>query len=580
MNGAAQPGGEPLILVVDDDPATRLMLRRALERDGYRVEEAADGAAALERFESMAPDLILMDAVMPGVDGFTACARLQSLPGGRLTPVLIITGLDDEESVNRAFESGASDYVHKPIRWAVLRRRVGRMLTESRAERHVNHLAYHDALTDLPNRRLFADQLEQRTESARRKGQPLALLFLDLDRFKLINDSLGHDVGDQLIKSVAQRLMGAVRKSDIVGRLGGDEFTVVVESVTSAQDAALIAQKLIDTMSEPFTLDGREIFVTVSVGIALYPFDGDRHGALLKNADTAMYRAKEHGRNNYQFYTAEMSARAMERLALENNLRRALDRDEFLLHYQPQVRSDSGEVVGYEALVRWNHPELGLVSPGEFIPLAEETGLIVPIGEWVLRHACRQARAWRDAGRGGLRVAVNLSGRQLRQQNLVEVVRQVLDETGLSPDGLELELTESSIMHKDQLTRSTLWALHEMGIRLSIDDFGTGYSNLGYLKRFPIDTLKIDRTFVRDIPADPDDAAIAMAIIAMAHNLKIDVVAEGVETEEQRSFLRERGCDIIQGYLVGRPAPADAYPGASAGRSSRAVTGTARKRAR
>ncbi len=559
MSGQVQPNGEPLILVVDDDPATRLIVRRALERDGYRVEEAADGAAALECFERLGPDLILMDAVMPGMDGFTACARLQHLPGGDLTPVLIITVLDDEASVDRAFESGASDYIQKPIRWAVLRRRVRRMLTESRAERHVNHLAYHDALTDLPNRRLFADQLEQRTELARRKGQPLALLFLDLDRFKLINDSLGHNMGDLLIQSVAQRLMDAVRKSDIVGRLGGDEFTVIVESVTSAQESAVIAQKLIDALAEPFMLDTHEIFVTVSVGIALYPFDGDQSGTLIKNADAAMYRAKEHGRNNYQFYTAEMGARAMERLALETNLRRALDRDEFLLHYQPQVRLDSGEMFGLEALVRWNHPDRGLVAPSEFIPLAEETGLIVPIGAWVLRSACRQARAWRDAGGAGLRVAVNLSGRQLRQQNLVEVVRKVLDETGLSPEGLELELTESSIMHKDELTRSTLWALHEMGIRLSIDDFGTGYSNLGYLKRFPIDSLKIDRSFVRDITTDPDDAAIATAIISMAHNLKLEVVAEGVETNEQRTLLRERGCDAIQGFLVGGPAPAEAY---------------------
>ncbi len=572
MNGHAPPSGEPLILVVDDDPATRLILRRALERDGYRVEEAADGAAALERFERLGPDLILMDAVMPGMDGFTACARLQRLPGGALTPVLIITVLDDEASVDRAFGSGASDYIQKPIRWAVLRQRVRRMLTESRAERHVNHLAYHDALTDLPNRRLFADQLEQRTELARRKGQPLTLLFLDLDRFKLINDSLGHDMGDLLIQSVAQRLMGVVRKSDIVGRLGGDEFAIIVESITSAQDSAVIAQKLIDTLAEPFMLNTREIFVTVSVGIALYPFDGDQSGTLIKNADAAMYRAKEHGRNNYQFYTAEMGARAMERLALETNLRRALERDEFLLHYQPQVRLDSGEMFGLEALVRWNHPDLGLVAPGEFIPLAEETGLIVPIGAWVLRSACRQARAWRDTGWAGLRVAVNLSGRQLRQQNLVEVVRKALEETGLSPEGLELELTESSIMHTDELTRSTLWALHEMGIRLSIDDFGTGYSNLGYLKRFPIDSLKIDRSFVRDITIDPDDAAIATAIIAMAHNLKLDVVAEGVETNEQRTLLRERGCDAIQGFLIGRPAPAEAY-GALSERPTKNSTG-------
>ncbi|HQU15580.1 MAG: hypothetical protein B7Z66_00850 [Chromatiales bacterium 21-64-14] len=547
---------EPLILVVDDDQATRLMLRRALERDGYRVEEAVDGGQALEIFDRSHPDLVLMDAVMPGIDGFTACAKLRSLPGGDLTPVLIITGLDDEESVNRAFESGASDYVHKPIRWAVLRQRVRRMLTESRAEKRVNHLAYHDPLTDLPNRQRFADQLEQSTDLARRRGQPLALLFLDLDRFKLINDSLGHGAGDLLLQSVAQRLTACVRKGDIVGRLGGDEFTVIVEGVASAQEAALIAQKVLVVLAEPFMLDSREVFVTASIGIALYPFDGGDHGTLLKNADVAMYRAKDYGRNNYQFYTAEMSARAMERLELENDLRRALERNEFLLHYQPQVHLASGEIIGLEALIRWHHPDLGMVPPADFIQPAEETGLIVPIGEWVLFSACQQARAWQDAGHQRVRVAVNLSGRQLKQRDLVDTVRGVLSDTGLDPKWLELELTESSIMQNDKLTRSTLWELHDMGVRLSIDDFGTGYSSLSYLKRFPIDTLKIDRSFVRDITTDPDDAAIATAIIAMAHNLKLDVVAEGVETVEQRQFLQDRGCDAIQGYLVSRPVPA------------------------
>lgn len=553
---ASHDHGEPLILVVDDDQATRLMLRRSLERDGYRVEEACDGAQAIEVFGRDHPDLVLMDAVMPGMDGFAACAKVRSLPGGDLTPVLIITGLDDEESVNRAFESGASDYVHKPIRWAVLRQRVRRMLTESRAEKRVNHLAYHDPLTDLPNRQRFADQLEHSTDVARRRGQPLALLFLDLDRFKLINDSLGHGAGDLLLQSVAQRLIACVRKGDVVGRLGGDEFTLIVEGVASAQEAALIAQKVLVVLAEPFMLDSREVFVTASIGIALYPFDGADHGTLLKNADVAMYRAKEHGRNNYQFYTAEMSARAMERLALENDLRRALERNEFLLHYQPQVHLASGDIIGLEALIRWHHPELGLVPPADFISPAEETGLIVPIGEWVLFSACQQARAWQDAGHREVRVAVNLSGRQLKQRDLVDTVRGVLSDTGLEPKWLELELTESSIMQNDKLTRSTLWELHDMGVRLSIDDFGTGYSSLSYLKRFPIDTLKIDRSFVRDITTDPDDAAIATAIIAMAHNLKLEVVAEGVETAEQRQFLQDRGCDSIQGYLISRPVPA------------------------
>ncbi len=546
----------PLVLVVEDDEPTRMLLRRALEREGYHVEEAGDGMEALRCVEQFAPDLILMDAVMPVMDGFTACKKLRALPGAAGIPVLIVTALDDEKSVNLAFDCGASDYIHKPIRWPVLRQRMRRMLNEYRADRHINHIAHHDSLTDLPNRRLFSEQLEQRTNIARRKGQPLALLFLDLDRFKLINDTLGHDVGDLLIQAVAKRLAEEVRRGDLVARLGGDEFTIITEGVNSAEDAVQVAEKMLKVLSLPFTLSGREVFVTASIGIALYPFDGADSTSLMKNADAAMYRAKEHGRNSYQFYTAEMSTRAMQRLALEGGLRRALERDEFVLYYQPQVNITTGLIIGVEALIRWNHPELSLVPPGDFIPLAEDTGMIVPIGEWVLRAACRQHKLWCDAGYPPIRVTVNLSGRQFRQQALAETIRDALTEFGITAAALGVEITESSIMHNDNLTKSILIELDRMGVHLSLDDFGTGYSSLSYLKSFPIGVLKIDRSFVRDVTTDSDDAAIATAIIAMAHSLKMGVIAEGVETMEQLEFLRRQGCDAVQGYLIGRPVPA------------------------
>lgn len=427
-------------------------------------------------------------------------------------------------------------------------------------ETRLAHQAHHDALTGLPNRLLLHDRLGQALARAGREGKQVAVMFLDLDRFKNINDTLGHEVGDALLEGVAQRLTTCLRDGDTIARWGGDEFTLVLPDLKWGQDAVPAAEKVIEAISRPFVIGERELFVNVSIGITLYPSDEKSVEGLIKNADIAMYRAKEQGGNNYQFYRADMNARALERLALENSLRKALERQELLLYFQPQVDIVSGRVVGMEALVRWRHPDLGLVSPAQFIPLAEETGLIVPIGEWVLREACRQNKAWRDAGYAPLRMAVNLSARQFRQQNLVEITAAVLNESGLHPDGLELELTESYIMQNPETAITVLRDLKAMGVHLSIDDFGTGYSSLSYLKRFPIDTLKIDQSFVRDITTDPDDAAITSAIIAMAHTLKLEVVGEGVEAPEQLAFLKELGCDRMQGYFFSRPIPAEDIP--------------------
>jgi len=424
-----------------------------------------------------------------------------------------------------------------------------------RAEELVRNLAYHDALTGLPNRLLFQDRLALAVAQAHRHGKGLAVLFLDIDRFKVINDSLGHSVGDLLIREVAVRLRSCLREGDTVARLGGDEFTLLLPDVGQAVDAAKVAKKVLQLVRMPFEIDGRELFVTSSIGISLYPDDGKDAETLVKNADASMYRAKEQGRDHYQLYTPALNETALERLALESSLRKALAHDELRLHYQAILDVATRRVFGVEALLRWQHPELGLVSPGEFIPLAEVTGLILAIGPWVLRTACAQARAWQSV-LPGLRMAVNLSARQFQEANLVGHVTDALADTGLDPRFLQLEITESSAMQNAQSAIQTLRELKALGVGLSIDDFGTGYSSLSYLRRFPIDTLKIDQSFIRDIGTDPDDAAIASAIIALAHTLKLSVVAEGVETPGQLEFLARHGCDRTQGYLFSRPLPA------------------------
>ena len=435
-------------------------------------------------------------------------------------------------------------------------RGVSRDVTQAMlAEQKVQELVRYDSLTGLPNRSMFLGELDRTIARAARQGSEFAVCFIDLDRFKTINDTLGHDAGDELLKVMAARLRAAVRKSDLVARLGGDEFVLLLEG-GPGPDLAGVADKLLAAIAEQVTIGGCHFMVTGSIGVGLYPGDGDDAATLLKHADAAMYLAKENGKNNVQFYTDELAGMAARQFELESALRLALARDELVLHYQPKVDVASGEVVGLEALVRWHHPLRGLVPPGEFIPLAEERGLIVPIGRWVVATACRQIRAWRDAGLATPPVAVNLSPRQFADHRLIEDFEAALRAAGVHPADLEVELTEGVLMADPDRANAVLRRLHDMGVRIAIDDFGTGYSSLSYLKRFPAQTVKIDRSFIRGLPTDHDDTAITQAVIAMAHSLGLRVVAEGVETADQLGLLQRLHCDEVQGYLLGRPVPA------------------------
>ncbi len=564
------------VLVVDDDMGMRILMRESLEQEGFEIEEAEDGKQAVELFEDFQPDIILMDVEMPVMDGFSACEALRKLPEGKHTPILMVTGSDDIESVNRAYEVGATDFCIKPINFGVIGRRVRYILRASKAfkalsksEARLRYLAYYDALTGLPNRQLSLERLDRALHIAKRYSRVLAVLYVDIDRFKRINDTLGHSVGDALLKAVGERLESCVRTTDsvartapedsiiTVGRLAGDEFTLLLPEIECAADASIVARRILNSFEQPFTASGHELFVTPSIGIAVYPSDGQDAGTLLKNADMAMYHSKHEGRNGYHFYTASLMARTQEGLSLENKLRRALEREELFLHYQPKVQVRTGRVVGVEALLRWQHPELGLISPTKFIPLAEEMGLIVQVGEWVLRTACRQNKVWQAAGLPPIPVAVNISSHQFRHGNLLKTIPNILNESCLDPSYLELELTETSIMVDAKSTITTLNELKKMGLKISVDDFGTGYSSLNYLRQFPIDTLKIDRSFIKDITTISEDSAITAAIIAMAHRLHLNVIAEGVETEEQLAFLKDYGCDEIQGHLFCKPMAVD-----------------------
>jgi diguanylate cyclase (GGDEF)-like protein/PAS domain S-box-containing protein len=430
------------------------------------------------------------------------------------------------------------------------------------AKTHQDELARqanHDSLTGLPNRNLLWDRIDRACVRTQRYGGFAAVAFLDLDNFKVVNDSLGHSLGDHLLRAVAARLESSLRAMDTVARLGGDEFVLVLADHKSAQSVSGELQRIVESFAQPFAVEGKEVYVTASVGVALYPQDARDPEALMKSAELAMYRAKESGRNAYQLYTAELQTRVTERMALEGMLRRALDRGELSLHYQPQVDLRTNRVFGCEALIRWNQSDLGMIGPAKFIPLAEETGLIVPIGEWVVRTACLQTKAWQIAGLPVITVAVNISARQFRDKTLLQAIKRILTETALDPAQLELEVTESVIMHDAQNVIADLQAFRDMGVKLSVDDFGTGYSSLSYLKRFPVDRLKIDQSFVRDITVNADDAAIAQAVITLGHTMNLRVIAEGVETPQQLAFLRSNHCDEMQGYLFGKPMPAEEF---------------------
>jgi predicted signal transduction protein with EAL and GGDEF domain len=575
----------PHVLVVDDDAGGRRLTRATLAKAGFAVSEAGDGRAALEAMRERMPNLVLLDVSMPVMDGFTACAELRRLPGGERVPVVMMTGLDDTASIERAFEAGATDFITKPINWAVLPHRVRYMMRASaainelqqsivrrqEAEAQIRHLAYFDPLTGLPNRLLFVEQLERALAQAARHGRRVAIMFVDLDNFKRVNDTLGHRAGDELLCKASGRLAAALRAHDgiarsggdavpadgrHIARLGGDEFIVMLTDVQTPEHVAGVAQRLVQTLGEPIVVQGTEVFVGGSVGVASYPEDGTDIDTLLMNADTAMYRAKAAGRGSFQLYDRSMNARALDRLHMETRLRRALERDEFVLHYQPRVDVVSGRIVGAEALIRWQHPERGLLPPAEFIPLVEDAGLVIPIGEWAIRTVCRQSAAWVAAALNPVPIAVNLASTHLRERGLPVLVAQALREHGVSSSCLEIEVTESILLADPELSVSIAQELAAMGVTLSIDDFGTGYSSMSYLKKLPIAALKIDRSFVRDLETDPDDAAIVSAIVALAHSLKLKVVAEGVETPAQLGFLQSVRCDEYQGFLTSRAVSA------------------------
>jgi diguanylate cyclase (GGDEF)-like protein len=565
---------EAHILIVDDEPAIRSVVHGAL-CESYKCAGVSSAEEALSLLQREKFHLVISDINMGGMSGLEMIPQvLSSTPE---TVIMMISGEQTIESAIEAMRVGAFDYIRKPFDLrhveAAVRRALDHYSLLEAKRRHENsleelvrqrtaeldHLASYDALTDLPNRILFEDRLTQALVLAQRSQQTLGMLFLSLDRFKKVNDTLGHAAGDRLLQEVALRLSGCIREGDTVARFEGDEFALLLTPIGGTKDVVEIIYRINEMLNSPFILDAQELFITASIGISLYPDDGADAHTLLKNAGAALYRAKEQGGGNYQFYAADMNAKAVKRLALENSLRRALEKKEFEVYYQPRVDTSTGQVVGVEALVRWQHPELGLLSPAEFIPLAEDTGLIVPLGEWVLETACAQSKSWQKAGFTPLSVAVNMSARQFQQQNLSLCVARILQETGLDAHYLDLELTESAIMKNAESAVRTLTELKEMGVKIAIDDFGTGYSSLGYLKRLPIDVLKIDKSFVRDATTDPDDAALVMAIIALAHNLRLKVIAEGVETEEQRRFLHLLRCDEWQGYLYSKPLPARAF---------------------
>ncbi len=691
-----EPGGTPGVgLVASGDRPTRSLVATVLEEQGFSVFEIEDGSLVIDFLASSRPDLLVLDAAMPGLDIRSVCSALRTMAGGAYVRVLALTGEDDSEAIASALDAGVTDFAARPLVRPVLSQRIRHMLRSGailddlrrseatletaqrlarlgnwdwdlttgtvtwseetyrllgyptdmlapqfhdflsrvhpedgalvarslesalrgerpfsldhrivyqdgtvrflhsqaevaldpqgqparmsgtiqdvterkKAESQIRFLAFYDSLTGLPNRLHFNDQLKKTLAVARRMRRTAAVMFMDLDNFKRINDTSGHSTGDRLLRAAAERLKEAIRVSDslsrrevselggTVARLGGDEFIVLLPDISRAEDTAKIARRILDAFQASFDIDETEIFISTSIGISIFPQDGADPEELLKNADVALYHAKDSGRNNFQFYSPSLNDAAFQRLSLESSLRKALERDEFVVHYQPQVHAREGRMMGVEALIRWNHPDLGMVYPGQFVPLAEESGLIQALDEWVLREACAQNRAWQDANLPPMHVAVNLSGSQFHRKDLLERVDAALAAVQLEPRFVELEITESVLMENAAETMEVLNELKARGFRIAVDDFGTGYSSLSYLKRFRADVLKIDRSFVRDIATNLDDSAIVAAIVTLAETLKMQAIAEGVENPLQREFLHGQGCDLMQGYLFGKPSP-------------------------
>ncbi len=549
----------PRILVADDDPGLRILIRHVLQQCNYQVIEAVNGLEAVQHAIECSPDIIIMDAVMPEMDGFRATEEILKLDNCRETPVLVATSLDDDASVNKAFEAGASDYITKPINWSVLKHRIQRMIETVHAQRKIQHIAYHDSLTGLPNRVLFTDRIDQAITRAQRECSSFALLYIDIDHFKVVNDSMGHAAGDELLNIISKRLRDILRKSDTISRLGGDEFTVIIESFEDISNITVVARNILDALSTPVEVNQKSVYVGASIGVAIYPQDGKSFGSLLKNADTAMYRAKESGRNMFQFYAEEMSEKAMLRLELENQLHHALLENQLAMFYQPKIELATGKCHGMEALLRWQHPEKGLISPCEFIPVAEETGLVTLLDQWALKTSCRQFRRWLDHGLELDNLSVNISARHLNEGGLVDYCREIIQDSGVPMEKIEIELTESALVSNYSCAKKTLNQLHELGIRIALDDFGTGYASMSYLKEFPFDTVKLDRSFVKGVPGDEENTAIVRAMIQLAVALKLDIVAEGVEHLQQQEYLIGTECTYGQGFLWSQPLCVDDF---------------------
>ena len=693
--------GKPLALVVDDDLSLRLSMCAALAKAGFVTVEAENGREAVEVFQSDVPDIVLLDVVMPEMDGFATCIALRNLPKGKYTQILMVTGLDDMESIKRAFEVGANDFVTKPINWVMLGHRgryllcAGRAMEElstskrrlaktqelarlgnwefdlvsnsfhcspeagrllglredgrqinykdflasvavqehdrvkekidtaiklkspfslnyraifrdgtqlhilnrceifynengeaemmlgavqdvtqlKNAEEEIHLLAFYDSLTGLANRTLFMDRLGYEISMAKRQRKIFALLFLDLDQFKRINDTFGHHIGDPLLKNVSETLQKCIRKSDtatgpvvignsdtLIARLGGDEFIILLPNIERPENAAIVARKIIQAMPETYDLDGHEISITSSLGISIIPSDGEEVELLLKNADSAMYHAKEKGRNNYQFYKKSLNDAVSERYSLEQGIKNALNKDKFVLYYQPQIDLSTRKIVGSEALMRWLHPQKGMIPPDKFIPIAEETGLIIDINKWVIQTACRQNEQWRQDGLKPIRIAVNLSGYRLASQNIIEIIKGALLDAGLNAGNLEIEITENVFMQDSSDTIEILKQLKDLKLRIALDDFGTGYSSLSYLTAFPIDVINIDGSFIMGCTKLKNSrVTIIKAIIAIGHSLGMKIVAEGIETEEQFGLIKGYGADEGQGYCFSPPVPCNEF---------------------
>ena len=549
------------VLLIEDNPADARLLEVALEGSQFRTHKAANLERALDHLFNNPVTVVLSDLSLPDASGLE-CIHLLTAAAPSV-PVVVVTGTKDEETGLAALRAGAQDYIFKDhAKGALLPRALRYAIERKQAEQRMIELAQQDALTGLANRVQFRAFLDKAVARAERLDRSVALMFVDLDRFKMVNNTHGQETGDQVLKTVAERMTQCLRKSDLAARIGADEFAIVMESLDSPQTVSSAAQRILDAVSRPFSLGAKQIHATTSIGVAIYPMDAATPESLMSSAHTAMAQAKERGKNTYQFYTREMHQHALKQLELERTLRGAMERGEFRLHYQPQVDMRQGQITGFEALLRWQHPERGLVPPGEFIDFCEESGLIVPLGKWVLREACEQQQRWQALGLPPVHIGFNVSARQLQDSDLVQSFKEIVEETGADPQRLDVELTESAMLKDPESVGRLLQGFADMGMGIALDDFGTGYSSLTHLRRFPVTTIKIDRAFITNLCTSQDDAAIVGAIVGMGRSLRLRTLAEGIETSEQLAFLRQLNCDSMQGYYFSKPLPVEAITSA------------------